>query len=245
MSDEFDSLYDAGGRWRRWEMESFDPAPAPPPPAAGPAAEAVAALPDPADVLAEIQRLREAAQNRGHAEGYAAGHAQGHEAGLREGREQGRREGHDAGYAAGHAEGLEMARQEAERLHQITQACAQSIGDIEAATGDALVALALSVAEQVLRSALNTEPERILDLIRDVVHVDGSHQGLLRLRLNPADVDMVERYLQQDATVAQWRLQADPAIERGGCVVETALGNIDATLQTRWQRVVSTLGGKA
>ncbi|NYT26292.1 flagellar assembly protein FliH [Alcaligenaceae bacterium] len=245
MSDEFDSLYDAGGRWRRWEMESFDPAPAPPPPAAGPAAEAVAALPDPADVLAEIQRLREAAQNRGHAEGYAAGHAQGHEAGLREGREQGRQEGHDAGYAAGHAEGLEMARQEAERLHQITQACAQSIGDIEAATGDALVSLALSVAEQVLRSALNTEPERILDLIRDVVHVDGSHQGLLRLRLNPADVDMVERYLQQDATVAQWRLQADPAIERGGCVVETALGNIDATLQTRWQRVVSTLGGKA
>ncbi|MFA7668488.1 MAG: flagellar assembly protein FliH [Burkholderiaceae bacterium] len=244
MSSQNDSLYDAGGHWRRWEMESFDPEPEVP---SSPAetADTGAALPDPADVLAEIQSLRAAAQQRGHAEGYAAGHAQGHTAGLQEGHEEGQRQGYDAGFSAGQAEGMEVARQEAEKLHQIVQACAQSISDIEATTGDALLSLALSVAEQVLRSTLNTEPERILDLIHDVLQLDGSHQGLLKLRLNPADVDMVERYLQQDATVAQWRLQSDPSIERGGCIVETALGNIDATLQTRWQRVVSTLGSKA
>lgn len=248
MSDEYGSLYDAGGRWRRFEMESFDPAPAPDPtPATTPEQDSAAGaqLPDPAEVLAEIQRLREAAQNRGHAEGYAAGHAQGLEAGMREGRERGEREGHEAGYAAGHAEGLEIATAEAERLRQLVQACAASIESIEASTGDALVGLALSVAEQVLRSTLAAEPERILDLVRDVVHVDGSAQGILRLRLHPEDVDLVDQYLQQEPTVSQWRLQADPAIERGGCIVETALGHIDATLQTRWQRVVSTLGNKA
>ncbi len=245
MSDHSHSLYDAGGRWRRWEMESFDPAPpAPEEPAAAPAAPKPA-LPDPAEVLAEIERLREAAQARGHAEGFAAGHAQGHQAGYKEGHEQGLKEGHEAGLAEGRTQGLEAARKEAEALSRIVQACAESISNIEAETGDALVSLALRVAEQVLRSTLQTEPERILDLIRDVVQVDGSQQGILKLRLNPADVDLVDQYLQQDASVPQWRLQADPAIERGGCIVETALGNIDATLQTRWQRVVSTLGSQA
>ena len=248
MSDRHGSLYDAGGHWRRWEMESFDPAPAPAPSepsATQPPADAGAALPDPAEVLAEIERLRETAKARGHAEGFAAGHAQGHEVGLREGREQGLREGRETGYAEGHAKGLEMARSEAERLRQLTQACAEAIGGIEAETGEALLSLALSVAQQVLRSTLKAEPERILDLIRDVVHVDGSQQGLLKLRLNPADLELVDQYLEQDATISQWRLQADMSIERGGCIAETALGNIDATLQTRWQRVTSTLGAQA
>ncbi len=247
MSDEHNSLYDAGGRWRRWEMESFDPAPTAPSAASvsDQASDAASALPDPAEVLAEIERLRETARTRGHAEGYAAGHAQGHEAGRTEGLEQGLSEGRETGYAEGHAEGLELARQEAERLKQLAQAAADSIDKMEATTGDALLSLALSVAEQVLRSTLSAEPERILDLIRDVVQVDGSQQGLLKLRLNPDDLDLVDQYLQRDATITQWRLQADPSIERGGCIVETALGNIDATLQTRWQRVVSTLGTRS
>jgi len=249
MSDHYQSLYDAGGRWRRWELESFDePAVVETPPEASAesaGADAGAALPDPAEVLAEIERLRETARERGHAEGFAAGHAQGHEAGLREGREQGLREGRESGHAEGHARGLEAAHEEARKLQQITQVCAAAYEGLEAETGDALLSLALRVAEQVLRSTLEAEPERMLDLIRDVLHVDGSQQGVLRLRLNPADLDLVDRYLQQDATVSQWRLLADPAIERGGCVVETALGNIDATLQTRWQRVVSTLGARA
>jgi len=238
-------LYDAGGRWRRWEMESFDPAPEAPAEHHAATDTAEPALPDPAEVLAEIERLREAARARGHAEGFAAGHAQGHEAGYKEGLEQGLKEGRETGHAEGHAKGLEAAHSEAEALQRLAASCAESIGRIEAETGDALVSLALRVAEQVLRSTLQTEPERILDLIRDVVHVDGAQQGVLKLRLHPEDLELVDQYLQQDASISQWRLQADASIERGGCIVETALGNIDATLETRWQRVASTLGGVA
>lgn len=244
MSDAHHSLYDAGGRWRRLEMESFDTGPgdATQDAAASESKRAAPALPDPAEVLAEIEKLRETARTRGHAEGYAEGHAQGHEAGRREGHEQGLQEGRETGYAEGHAQGLDMAREEARKLQALAQACAESIHGMEADTGEALLSLALRVAEQVLRSTLNSQPERILDLIREVLQVDAGQQGALKLRLNPADMDLVDQYLQQDATVTHWRLQSDASIERGGCIVETALGSIDATLQTRWQRVVSTLG---
>lgn len=243
MSDHRDSLYDSGGRWRRLELESFD-TPAEAPAAADTPAEAAPALPDPAEVLAEIERLREAARARGHAEGYADGHTQGYEAGFTEGREAGYQAGHAAGLTDGHAEGLETARQEAQKIHELAEACARAVGTLEEETGEALVNLAVSIARQVIRHAVKTEPERILDVIRDVLQVDGTQQGILKLRLNPADVEMVQQFLQKDGTVAHWRLQADMSIDRGGCIAETALGNIDATLQTRWQRVISTLGAQ-
>lgn len=242
MSDADSPLYDASGRWRRWELESFDSPSEAAPPAAGPESEAGSSLPDPADVLAEIEQLREAAKARGQAEGFAAGHAQGLEAGLAEGRDQGLSEGRKTGYAEGHAEGLDSARGEAEKIQQLAQACAHAIENLEAETGQALVNLAVSIARQVLRHTLKTEPERILDVIREILQLDGSQHGILKLRLNPADLEMVEHYLQQDGSVSRWRLQADMSIDRGGCVAETALGSIDATLQTRWHRVVSTLG---
>src|SRR5690606_35978119 len=171
MSDDQPALYDAGGRWRRWEPESFD---LPEVDAAGDASSAHAddaapALPDPAEVLAEIERLRETAKARGHAEGFAAGHTQGHEAGLKEGFEQGLKEGRETGHAEGHAQGLEAAREQVEQLRQLTEACAHALHNIEAETGQALLSLSVSIARQVLRSTLDAEPERILDLIREVV----------------------------------------------------------------------------
>ena len=243
MSRGYDDLYDAGRRWRPWQLESFDE---PEVDTSNDTAEvhgdAGPALPDPEQVLAEIERLREAAKARGHAEGYAVGHEQGIEAGLKEGREQGLREGLEAGHAEGYAQGQEAARLEVETLQQIAQAGAHAIEHFEEATGEALLSLATSIAEQVLRSTLAAEPQRILDLIREVLHVDGGQQGLLKFRLNPQDVELVEQYLKEDGTLARWRIQADPDIERGGCIAETALGTIDATLQTRWQRVVSAMG---
>src|SRR5690606_5249296 len=243
MSDHLDSLYDSGGRWRRLELESFD-APAEETPAADAdaAAEATPALPDPAEVLAEIERLREAARTRGQAEGFAAGHTQGFEAGFAEGREAGFAEGREAGVAEGLTQGLEAAREEAAKIQALAEACASSIEQLEESTGEALVNLAVSIARQVIRSTLKSEPERILDVVREVMQVDGSPQGILKLRLNPADLELVDQFLEKDGTVTHWRLQADMSIDRGGCIAETALGNIDATLQTRWQRVVSTLG---
>jgi flagellar assembly protein FliH len=38
------------------------------------------------------------------------------------------------------------------------------------------------------------------------------------------------------------RLLVDPQVARGGCAVESDIGAIDATLQTRWARAAAALG---
>ena len=236
MSDKRHANQRAADTWKRWEMASFDAPPALDKPVRKPAA------PDPAVLKAEIKRLQETAQTLGHAEGYAAGHTQGLAAGTEEGLKTGHQKGYDEGYSAGHTAGQEHARQEAERLRALAQACAESISFIEAQTGQALIALSIQIAEQVLRSTLDAHPEKIQDLIQEITHQESGKETLLKLRVNPLDLELVQQFLKDDPTTGPWRLAADPSIERGGCLADTALGSIDATLQTRWQRVTSALG---
>lgn len=232
----------AADTWKRWEMRAFEkPAPAP----AAASVAAVAPVPDLNHLRKEVERLRDAAQTRGHAEGYAAGHAQGLAEGNDAGHASGHQQGYDAGYAAGHQAGYELAAQEAAHLQTLAQACTGAIESVHAEMGQALIALSIKIAEQVLRSTLQTYPDKILDLIHDVMQVDNGKEALVKLRLNPEDLDLVEHYLHTEGVSGSWRLLPDSSIERGGCIAETALGSIDATLQTRWQRVIASLGHQA
>ncbi|AEC19327.1 flagellar assembly protein H [Pusillimonas sp. T7-7] len=240
MSDKLTVSSGAEESWKRWEMAAFEsPAAAD---AAGPATPPAAPQVDNAALLKKVQQLREAAQKRGHDEGYAAGHVQGLEVGTAEGHEQGRQRGYEAGFAAGHAAGREEADKETKALNALAVSAAASIETMEAEMGQALIALAIRIAEQVLRSTLDSHPEKIQDLVHDILQIEAGKDAMLKLRVNPADAELVRQCLDGDPGARHWRLVTDSTISRGGCMVETALGNIDATLQTRWQRVVSALG---
>ena len=239
MSDKRTGGIDLGPAWKRWHMAAFDVP-------AAPESPPQPSVPTAAELHTQIESLRNAALTRGHAEGYAAGHAQGLAAGTEEGRrqgvEEGRKQGHEAGLQAGHAKGQETARLEARRLESLALACAEAVASVENEMGQAMISLAVSIAEQVLRSTLDEHPEKILELVRDIAHIDTSKETVLRLRLNPADQELVQRYLDKEPGTGHWQILPDESVERGGCLAESALGNINATLQTRWQRVISSLG---
>lgn len=225
--------------WRRWEMDSVEPI------------ENIEPEVDvPVQLSAQAQdnlaRLAHLARDEGHAKGYAEGLELGRQQGLQEGRSQGLQSGHAEGFEAGMKEALAQGAAnndaEASRLAGLLDTCSQALHDIEAETGQALIRLAISISQQIIRSTLNAEPEKILDTVRDILQLEAGHDGLLRLRVHPDDLSLVQPYLADDPAARHWRIQADSTVERGGCIAETALGSIDATLQTRWQRVVASLG---
>lgn len=222
-------------------MAPFDP------PRVTPSARATkeSPAPDPDFLRREIQKLRDAAQVRGHAEGYAAGHAQGISMGTEEGHRDGHAQGYAAGLEAGHQAGSEEARQAVIRLTSLADECAASVACIEEDMGQALIALSIRIAEQILHTTLDTQPEKIVDLVRNITHLDNDKDGNLKLRLHPDDVSLVQKYLSEEAGIGQWRTVPDSSIQRGGCRAETALGEIDATLQARWERVTWALGHKS
>ena len=98
---------------------------------------------------------------------------------------------------------------------------------------------ALLIAGQLLGTTLCGEPDKILALLRPHLARMRRAQRLV-LRLHPEDVAWLQSHphrlneLREQHTLASsLELRSDPAITRGGCVVESNLGDLDARVETR------------
>lgn len=244
MSDQDNSPY-ADKHWQRWHMEPFDFAPGHPN-APKPTPEEV----DAAALLAEIAELKELALQQAKAEGYAAGHQQGLESGredglktgFEEGHAKGQKQGYDEGYKTGYEEGSEKSQAEATRLAELATNSGTSINHLHEELGQALLALAVDIAQHVLHTELKEYPEQLLPVLKETLKDVEQTDQAVTLLLNPEDLPLVEQHLADDLAHNSWRLKADEAIRAGGVEVQSALGHIDATLETRWRRTLSRLG---
>ncbi|WP_238531400.1 flagellar assembly protein FliH [Collimonas fungivorans] len=215
--------------WQRWEMADMqlaaDAADAEAPAATATlAAEPALAELEPKLLIdeTELQRLRQQAQEDGASEGLRQGHA----------------EGWQDGYRAG----LEIAQNEATCLRALSLAMPDALRQAEKELADDLLTLALDIAQQVVRQALALEPQLILAAVRELLQTEPALSGTPRLLLHADDMALVQQYLAEDLQAAGWLLRSDPAIMRGGCRVQASSGELDATLETRWQRVAAALG---
>ncbi len=224
--------------WRRWQMLSFDEPTAedlPPEPEPDPG-------PDPEVLRAQ---WRAEAVEIGHKEGWTEGHAQGLLAGTSAGHQEGLDAGRQAGYAEGLAQAREQGQQEAQHLHALAQSCAASVGALEDKMGQALLTLALDIARQIVRATLEEQPETLIAAVREVLHINPTAAGQMRLWVHPEDLELVRLHLADELKEGRWRVLPDESIARGGCRAETPYGDIDATLQTRWRRVAASMGRNA
>lgn len=105
--------------------------------------------------------------------------------------------------------------------------------------------LALDLAKAMLKNALSVRPELILPIVKEAIHYLPSLKQPAILTLHPADASIVSEQIGEDLTKSGWRIVGDMQIERGGCRVETASNQIDATATTRWLRLAESLGKKS
>ena len=149
---------------------------------------------------------------------------------------------HEEGYAAGHREGSERAAEEALRLQQIVAALSEEAQQFDQRVADDLLELALAIARQVVRQALKLRPELILSVINEALGQLPLSNQRARLILNPEDVTLVRLSLGERIKQSGWEIIQDGQVRRGGCRLEAAECEIDATLERRWQRVVDAMG---
>jgi len=153
-----------------------------------------------------------------------------------------RQQAHDEGYAAGHREGNDQAAAEAARLQQIVGALAEKSRQFDQRIADDLLGLGLAIGKQVLRHALKLRPELILAVVNEVLgQLPLSHQRA-HLILHPEDATLVRLSLGERLRQSGWEIIENAEISRGGCRLEAAECEIDATLERRWQRVVDAIG---
>jgi flagellar assembly protein FliH len=206
--------------YQRWEMASFDPVPPAPP-----NSEA-----DEAAFEAELERLREAAHAQGIASGHVAGQALGYQA------------GYEQGHAQGFEQGRSEAREDAARLAALDETFKAALDGAQGAISETLVSLALDIAQQVVRQHVQHDPTALIAAAREVLAAEPALTGAPALIVSPADLPVVEAYLMEELQTRGWTVRTDPAVERGGCRAQAASGEVDAGIDTRWERVAAALG---
>lgn len=161
-------------------------------------------------------------------------------------------ERHQSGYEAGKAQGLADAQRQlqqaraadVQRIEALLAQMQQQFEELSGRAADALLDLALDVAAQVLRQEVQTRREAILPVVREALGLVQAAHGQPTVRLAPQDFEIVRSALQDDGQLRGCRFVSDPAVSPGGCRIESAHGEIDATLPTRWRRVLQTLGAQ-
>ncbi len=150
------------------------------------------------------------------------------------GREQGALEAHRAAQQAraGHLE----------RIGNVIANLQAALDELASRGADALLDLSLEVARQVLRRELALRRDVALPAVREAIALIVDHAAHPRVHLNPQDHALVCGELEADSSHRGCRFVADASVPPGGCRIETPQGEIDATLATRWRRVISTLG---
>ena len=150
--------------------------------------------------------------------------------------QQAYREGVEAGYAKGAAQ----AAQETARVASIADQLQQELAGLEQHVAGDLVRLALTLARALVRESLKVHPELVEAIVRESVRdLPPFNQGA-RIRLNPEDAQLIGKHLSTEIGV-QWTIIEDPTLARGGCKLETPNCEIDASIETRWQKLTAAL----
>jgi type III secretion protein L len=144
-----------------------------------------------------------------------------------------RQTGYDTGYQEGLAQTTELlvkARTEQEQF-------------LKNANRD-LMDLAFKIAEKIIGKQLEMEPETIIAIVKQAMQtVRQSKQ--LTIRVHPEDAKLLKQNEEElQETLGRQRILdvvEDKKVYRGGCIIESEIGTVEAQLQTQLDRLKKIL----
>jgi flagellar assembly protein FliH len=152
----------------------------------------------------------------------------------------------------GYREGLEAGQRQAEgslqseraALRALSNGLAELVRDFEQRLANDLLSVSLELAKLIVRTSLKVKPDLVLSVIREAVSSLPGMDEQTSIHLHPLDAALLRELAESDKQLGEfvWKIVEDPQLERGGCRLEASTTEVDATLETRWRRIIAALG---
>lgn len=154
------------------------------------------------------------------------------------------------GFAAGREDGIIAERKTIQplldRLAAIISDLSQTRNNLCRDIESQSVKLAFAIAEKIIQHEINFNPEIIIRAVSQSLEAVKEHKTI-NIRLHPEDAEYlreagseIKELIQQGKDIT---LIEDYAMQRGGCLVETNYGIVDASLESRLSVVKEALEG--
>lgn len=191
-----------------------------------------------AEARAQAEAAAQAAQPAPDVEGMI-------EAARQSGYQDGYRNGLAALESYKQAQAEQMAHYMNEQVGALLESMQQRLDALEQQLAGRVAGVSLELARQVVRSELMERPELVVDVAEQALSALLSSARQIVLRLHPEDHAVVQGRLDELLQSRGARLVADASITRGGCLVDSDIALVDATVESRWERAAGAMGHQA
>jgi flagellar assembly protein FliH len=155
-----------------------------------------------------------------------------------------------AGYQDGYRDGLvalegfkqSFAAQMTSQIGQLLAGFDRQLDALNGQIAEAVTQTAVQLARQVLRSELQAAPELVAKVAADAVNAVLLSARHVSVHVHPLDLPLVAEGAAEALQARGARLLAHPEVQRGGVLVESDVGSIDARIATRWAQAAAAFG---
>ena len=147
-------------------------------------------------------------------------------------------------YKKGFSDGTEFQKKEAlpalTAVATMTKMIPLIKKEIIKKTEEQIIMLAIAIAEKIINQEVATSKEIILGVLKGALKNIAETDGM-KIRLNPQDfhymMEVKKDFLQSFDGLHNVVLEEDTSIKRGGAIVETMFGEVDARLESQIKEI--------
>ncbi len=154
----------------------------------------------------------------------------------REAKRQGFEKGREEGYAEGRAEVQRLT----DRLHVILEKAMDKRAEILAESENEVVELVLLIARKVIKTISENQKNVVISNVVQALRKLKT-RGDVIIRVNLADLKLTSEHVKDFMAMAEnaktITVVEDTTVDRGGCVIETDFGQIDARISSQLHEI--------
>ena len=154
------------------------------------------------------------------------------------------REAYERGHEEGHAQGYEEGRAEVQRLveslHSIITKAIEKRNEIIEEAETQIINLVLLIVKKVIKVISENQKNVVINNVVQALRKLKS-RGDVVIRVNLADLELtsehVKDFMKMVENVKSVTVLEDSSVDRGGCIIETDFGQIDARISSQLHEI--------
>jgi flagellar assembly protein FliH len=107
-----------------------------------------------------------------------------------------------------------------------------------------MLRLVLAIAERIIQTEMTLNNKIIVKTVQQAIQVAVNAEEF-RIKVHPDDLQVVQEhkplFIASLSGLSNIEFVADPTLARGGCMLESALGRVDATIEAQMEAITSCL----
>ena len=155
-----------------------------------------------------------------------------------------RKEGYEQGYKEGYDDGMKKTLPVMDSVTSIAAELKRVRDEFYQNIEREMINLVVDISRSVIGKDIERDPSLVKSVIDKAIQQLKSREEL-SIKVNPEDLEEAERYRpelsREVEDIEKVEFRGDPHIARGGCMVESNIGSIDARLDTQLEAIRESL----